>query len=119
MMQLNMGIPFDNDKICILLYADDIVILAENQAQLQLLLNFTTTWCKNWKIKINIDKIKNVHYSKKSISRLNKSFFLVNLEIEIVDKYKYLGISLDEFLDIKCTASMLSGAAGRALGDIN
>ncbi len=29
MKQLNMGIPFDNDRICILLYADDIVILAE------------------------------------------------------------------------------------------
>ncbi len=43
MKQLNMGIPFDNDKICILLYADDIVILAEDPAQLQLLLNFTNT----------------------------------------------------------------------------
>ncbi len=29
-----MGIPFDNDKICILLYADDIVIVAEDPAQL-------------------------------------------------------------------------------------
>ncbi len=34
------------------------------------------------------------------------SFFLGNLDIEIVDKYKYLGIFLDEFLDFKCTASI-------------
>ncbi len=47
--QLNIGIPFDNDKICILFYADDIVILTEDAAQLQLLLNFTNTWCKKWK----------------------------------------------------------------------
>ncbi len=36
-------------KYVILMYADDIVILAEDPAQLQLLLNFTNTWCKNWK----------------------------------------------------------------------
>ena len=113
-----MGIPFDNDKICILLYADDIVILAENEAQLQLLLNFTDTWCKNWKMKINRDKTKVVHYRKKSTPRSNQSFFLGDCDIEIVDKYKYLGIFLDEFLDFKCTTYTLSVAAGRALGSI-
>ncbi len=70
-----MGIPFDNNKICILLYADDIVILAEDPAQLQLLLNFTNTWSKNWKMKINKDKTKCVHYRKKSISRSNPVIF--------------------------------------------
>ncbi len=116
MKQLNMGIPFDNDKMCILLYADNIVIFAEDPAQLQLLL--TNTWCKNWKMKINKDKTKIVHYRKKSISRSTQSFFLGNLDIEIDDKYKYLGIFLDEFFDFKCTASTLSGAADRTLGSI-
>ncbi len=74
MKQLNNGIPFDNDKICILLYADDIVILAEDPAQLQLLLNFTNTWCKNWKMKINNDKMKTVNYRKKSISMSTSLF---------------------------------------------
>ncbi len=76
MKQLNMGIPFDNDKICILLYADDIVILAKDPAQLQLLLNFTNSWCKNWKMKISEDKTKIAHYRKKSISCSTQSFFL-------------------------------------------
>ncbi len=68
MKQLNMGIPWDNDKICILLYADDIVILAKDPAQLQLLLNFINTdlVIKKRKIKINKDKTKIVHYLKKS-----------------------------------------------------
>ncbi len=43
---------------------------------------------------------------------------LGNLDIEIVDKYKYVEIFLDESLDFKCTTSMLSGVAGRVLGSI-
>ncbi len=45
--ELDMGIPFDKDKICILLFADDIVILAENESQLQKLLDFVNTWCND------------------------------------------------------------------------
>ncbi len=32
--ELDMGIPFDKNKICFLLFADDIVILTENESQL-------------------------------------------------------------------------------------
>ncbi len=64
------------------MYANYIAIFAEDQAQLQLILNFTITWYKNWKMKINRDKTKMIHYRKKSISRSNQSFFLVNLDIE-------------------------------------
>ncbi len=34
MKQINMGTPYDNDKIWILLYADTIIILAKDEAQL-------------------------------------------------------------------------------------
>ncbi len=37
---------------------------------------------------------------------------------QVVDKYKYLGIYFDEFLDFKCTASMFAREGGRALGSI-
>ena len=96
MKKLNKGISFDNDKICILLYADDIVILT---AQLQLLLNFTDGWCENQKMKISRDKTKVVHYRKNSTPRSNQSFLMGDFDIEIVDKYKYRGIFLNEFLD--------------------
>ncbi len=36
--ELDMGIPFNNDKICILCFADDIVTLAKNEFQLQKIL---------------------------------------------------------------------------------
>ncbi len=56
--ELNMGLSYGNENLCILLYADDIVILAENEEHLQILLNFVNNWCKEWNMKINRDKTK-------------------------------------------------------------
>jgi hypothetical protein len=46
MKDLDIGIDIDNGKICILLFADDIVILADDEVKLQMLLEFTNEWCK-------------------------------------------------------------------------
>ena len=35
---LDLGVEIDEEKICLLLYADDIVLLAESSSDLQLLL---------------------------------------------------------------------------------
>ncbi len=69
-------------------------------------------------MKTNRDKTKIVHFRKKSVSRSKHEFNLDGNNIEIVDKYKYLGIYFDEFLDFKCTASMFAGTGGRAQGSI-
>ncbi len=69
-------------------------------------------------MKINRDKTKIVHFRKISVSRTKHEFNLGENNIEIVDKYKYLGIYFDECLDFKCTASMFAGAGGRPLGSI-
>ncbi len=100
--ELNICISFDNDNICILPFVDDIIILAENESQLRKLFDFVNTWCNNWKMKINRDKTKIVRFRKKSVPRTKDE-----LNVEIVDKYKYLGIYVDEFLDFKCTQLVL------------
>ena len=38
--------------------------------------------------------------------------------IEIVSRYRYLGIVLDEMLDYSVTASVLADSSGRALGSL-
>ncbi len=67
MKQLDIGIDIENGKICILLFADDIVILAEDEIKLQILLDFTNEWCKKWRMKINDDKIKVSHFRKQNL----------------------------------------------------
>ncbi len=116
--ELGLGIEFDEGKLCILLFADDIVILGEDETQLQSLLKFVENWCHKWKLKINKDKTKIIHFRNKRVKKTEKHFFIDNEEVEILDRYKYLGIILNEHLDFNVTASTLAGAAGRALGGI-
>ncbi len=115
---LDIGIDIENGQICILLFADDIVILAEDEIKLQILLDFTNEWCKKWRTKINNDKTKVIHFRQKSTKITDLTFQLGEHEVKKVDKYKYLGDYLDEYLDYQTIANTLSGAAGRALGSV-
>ncbi|MCW4343354.1 MAG: reverse transcriptase family protein, partial [Candidatus Thiodiazotropha endolucinida] len=51
-------------KIFVLLYADDTVILAESDEDLQHALNAYATYCENWKLSVNTDKTKIMIFSK-------------------------------------------------------
>ena len=42
---LHKGIEIDDENICILLYADDIVLIAKNENDLQDILTMLNTWC--------------------------------------------------------------------------
>jgi hypothetical protein len=44
---LNIGIDIDGEKIAILLYADHVVLMAENTEDMQQLINVLDTWCNN------------------------------------------------------------------------
>ena len=50
-------------RLFVLLYADDTILLSESAEKLQtMLLNFET-YCNDWKLKVNLDKIKIVIFS--------------------------------------------------------
>ena len=56
---VNLNIDDDEGNIeatliNILLYADDIVLFAENEADLQYLLNIIKIWCPNWRLEVNL-----------------------------------------------------------------
>jgi len=59
---LNVGIDIGNEKVCILLYADDVVFLCENEKDLQKMLNTLESWCYSNKINVNLEKSKIVHF---------------------------------------------------------
>ena len=47
---LNKGVAFGDDKICCLTYADDVLLLAENENDMQDLLDFVNDWCRKWRL---------------------------------------------------------------------
>ena len=117
--RLGLGVNLhENLRISSLLYADDLVIVAESENDLQQLLNEVYNWCYKWKLNINNSKSNVIHFRK---SRVKKSTFVFNVgekHLEIVSQYKYLGIVLDEHLNFNKASEVLGGAAGRALSVI-
>ena len=108
----------ENLSISSLLYADDLAIIAETEEGLQSQLDVLLEWCQKWSMRVNIDKTKVVHYRTKTQPRSQCTFISDNENIDTMDKYKYLGLILDEHLDFNNTAAVLAGSGGRALGAI-
>ncbi len=57
----------ENDIICtnVLAYADDIVLIADNEIELQRLIDIVKKWCRKWKLEVNLEKTKIVHHVKR------------------------------------------------------
>ena len=77
-------------RLIVLLYADDTIILANSENDLQAILNKFETYCQTWKLNINNDKTKIVIFGAKKTDSFN--FKLNGKNVQITDKYKYLGI---------------------------
>ena len=90
---LDIGINVGDDKICMLLYADDIVLLANNENELQILLSslHVNDWCLQNDMSVNANKCNIVHFRTKSTS--------CSSLIRYASINKYLGLVLDEHLD--------------------
>ena len=70
--QMNLGINIDEEQLSILLYADDIVLIAPDADSLQLILNKLHDWCSKWRLSVNSNKTKSVHFRPMSVTRSNK-----------------------------------------------
>ena len=112
------GVDIDGIRRPCLLYADDIALIAESETDLQNMLTILHNWCKKWRMRVNINKSKIVHYRIKSQERTKVDFSFGNGKLEVTEKYKYLGLVLNEFLNYEVTASILAESGGRALGAV-
>ena len=64
----DLGIKIENDLVVsCLLYADDIVLLAESEVDLQALLNIVNVWCSKWRLEVNLLKTNVMHVRKKTV----------------------------------------------------
>ena len=116
--ELNCGIVFNNNSLSLLLYADDIVLLAPSEEKLQLMLDTLSNWCKRWQMKVNDKKSKVMHCRPRRSRQTKYDFRLDNTVIEKVDVYKYLGFTFDQHMTFNTGIELLSSSAGRALGGV-
>ena len=112
---LNIGIEVDGEIVSVMLYADDLVLLATKEEDLQILLNQLNDWCQNNRININEQKSNIVHFRPISVSQKAFSFKCESNTLDVVNQYINLGICLAEHLDYTKKANHVAKAASRAL----
>ncbi|VDI42250.1 Hypothetical predicted protein [Mytilus galloprovincialis] len=113
---LECGVHIDDFRLSLLLYADDIALIAPDKESLQRMLNVVTEWCAELKLSVNIGKTKFVHFRPQSFLRSDFTFRCSGKNIDYIDSYKYLGVWMDEHLTFVKHAKELTKAASRALG---
>ena len=103
-----------HQEVRLLLFADDLVLLADSIKGLQDSIDRLDEFCKAWKLNINIDKTKVVIFNKKPRS-YQAPITLDKTELEYVSSYKYLGIVLSSNGSFKIAISTLANQASKAL----
>ena len=106
------------EKICVLAYADDIVLIGRRAEDLQILLNKLDDWCTKWCILINTAETKVVHYRRRGMKESSYELKVGKNVIEFVNKYKYLGITLGCHMEVDVICDSLSGAGSRGLSQL-
>lgn len=77
-------------RLFTLLYADDTALMADSAKEMQNCLNAFASYCQEWKLSINTEKTKILIFGARKRSDIQ--FKLNDDIIEIVNKYKYLGV---------------------------
>ena len=65
---------------------------------------------------VNVSKSNIMHFRSNSVPKINYNFRCGVQTLPITDRYTYLGITLNEFLDYNVTAKAVAQSASRALG---
>jgi hypothetical protein len=116
--KLKKGVSFGQNKLSILMFADDVVLLAENEEDLQSQMNCLLNWCTKWRLDLNLSKTKIVHFRQRYTPLTNFNFYYGTEAITKEAKYKYLGLWFHENLDLNFTVREVAKSASRALGVI-
>jgi hypothetical protein len=96
---LDLGVEVDEGgRLSLLLYADDIVMIADSPEDLQRMVNELREYCRLWRFEINLDRGKTevVVYGgpKKGVEGVE--IWYGDKKINVVSGYTYLGMEIDK-----------------------
>ena len=98
----------------VLLHADDTILLAESESDLQNSLNVFEDYCSLWKLTVNVEKTKIWIFTKLQRD-YDYEFNLYGTNIEIVSSYYYLGLLFNYNCNFTIVRKKLSEQAQKAL----
>ena len=107
-----------NRTVNTLAYADNLIVLATSERGLQRLIDVTNEWCCQWRITINVDKTKIIHFRRGNVKETNVEFTLGDKKLDKVNRYRYLGLDVGFCLQNSLINEQLSAAGSHALGQL-
>ena len=112
-----VGVECRGRLITALLYADDAVLVAEDEGQMRVSLGVLSEWCKQWSVEVNVDKCGVMHMRRRGVKRTGEKFYVDSKRIEVVEEYKYLGCVISEQLGTRRMVEERAKAGARALSE--
>ena len=100
-----------NTDINVLLYADDLAILANSRDELQRKLNLLYLYCKDRSLNVNVNKSKIMVFNARKDT---EPFMYNDFILEEVDSFKYLGLTINRRANLKYCQHTLIKQALRA-----
>jgi hypothetical protein len=106
-------------NLCVLLYADDLILFARSAEGLQRSLDILSEYCAKWKLIVNTQKTKIMIFRKAGRLPEHLHFYYNDSEIEIVNTFKYLGVVFSSGGAFQEQDKAASGQALKALFQLN
>lgn len=82
----------DFHNVMLLLFADDLALIADTPVDLQRRLNCLENYCEKWNMTVNMDKSNIIVFKNGGNLSKNKKWYFKDELIKVVSYYKYLGI---------------------------
>ena len=94
--EANLGVQIFGAQVALLLFADDIVILANNELELQRMLQVVADYASRWRFEFNHRKCGVMMCGTVAQRRVPPGtvFLLAGEAIAVVEHYKYLGVDM-------------------------
>ena len=73
-MQKKLGVEGNGGMLSTLLYADNIVLVAQCEKNLQGLIDMVASWYARWEMELNLSKTKVIHFRRKLKSKPRSTF---------------------------------------------
>ena len=109
------GIDFETCQINALVYADDLVLIADKPDTLDKLLLMLNQWCVENRMCLNPDKTKIIHFRQPKKQKCEYTFTCGKDRIDYnIDSYKYLGVDFTEHLSWAQLIQSISISANHA-----
>ena len=99
--EAKVGVRCGEEQVPALLFADDMVILAEGEEELRRGLGVLEEWCSEWAMKVNADKCGVMHLRRNGVKRTTSLFSVGGERVKVVKSYKYLGCIVNEHMDCR------------------